>query len=83
MLLYLLDIAAGISMKMNDRVEDKKKYEIIGTDRAIVSVYEEKFVVMNCKIQGETMILEKETYQLEQMTEVPIEYKEFAYVICE
>ena len=83
MLLYLLDIAAGISMKMNDRVEDKKKYEIIGTDRAIVSVYEGRFVVMNCKIQGETMILEKGTYQLEQMTGVPIEYKEFAYVICE
>lgn len=83
MLLYLLDIAAGISMKMNDRVEDKKKYEIIGTDRAIVSVYEGRFVVMNCKIQGETMILEKGTYQLEQMTGVPIEYKEFTYVICE
>ena len=82
MFLYVLDVAAGISMKMNDQIEDKKKYEIIGTDQAVVSVYEDQFVVMDCKIQGEKMILEKGKYQLREMTGVPIVYQEFASVIC-
>ena len=53
MLIYISNIITGISMKMNYQVSDKKDYEIIGMNQAIVSVYDDKFVVMNCKIQDE------------------------------
>ena len=82
MLIYISNIITGISIKMNYQASDKKDYEIIGMNQAIVSVYDDKFVVMNCNIQDEEMILEKGKYQLEQMTGVPIVYKEFTKVIC-
>lgn len=82
MIIYLLNIATGISVKMNYQISDKKDYEIIGMNQAIVSAYDDKFVVMNCKIQDDKMILEKGKYQLEQMVGVSIVYKEFAKVIC-
>ena len=64
-------------------VSNKKNYEVIEDNRAIVSCYEGKFVVMDCKIQGETLILNKGTYRLEEMTGKSISYHQYEKVVCE
>lgn len=64
-------------------VNIKKKYEVIEGNRAIVSCYEGKFAVMDCKIQGETLVLNKGTYRLEEMTGKSIRYHQYEKVVCE
>ncbi|MCM1399191.1 MAG: hypothetical protein NC225_06870 [Clostridium sp.] len=68
---------------MNYEINDKVAYEVIEQNRAIVSNYEGKFVVMNCEIQDEIIILKKGTYSLEEMTGVSITYHKYEKVICE
>lgn len=74
LLIYMLNTAIGVTIKMNYDISDKKSYEVIEQNRAIVSNYDGKFVVMDCEIQGETIILKKGTYSLEEMTGVSITY---------
>ena len=78
-----MNVATGIAIKMNYEISDKKSYEVIEQNRAIVSNYDGKFVVMDCEIQGETIVLKKGTYSLEEMTGVSITYHEYEKVICE
>ena len=61
----------------------KLAYEIIEQDRAIISEYDGKFVVMDCEIQDETIILKKGTYSLEEVIGVSITYHEYEKVVCE
>lgn len=82
LLLYVSSAALGISVKMNYKISDKKAYEVIEQDRAIIENYDGKFVVMDCEIQNETIILNKGTYSLEEMTGVSITYHEYETVIC-
>lgn len=56
LLLYVLNVATGIAIKIDYEISDKKAYEVIEQNRAIVSNYDGKFVVMDCEIQGETII---------------------------
>lgn len=81
--LYVSNMVMGITSKINYEISDKKAYETIEQDRAIVSVYDGKFVVMDCQIQDETIILKKGTYSLEEMTGVSITYHEYEKVVCE
>ena len=83
LLLYVMNVATGIAIKMDYEISDKKSYEVIEQNRAIVSNYDGKFVVMDCEIQGETIILKKGTYSLEEMTGVSITYHKYEKVICE
>lgn len=83
LILYVLDAAIGIGIKISYKIDDKKAYEVIEQNRAIVSDYDGKFVVMNCEIQGETLILKKGTYSLEEITGVSITYHKYEEVICE
>lgn len=83
LLLYVLNVATGIVIKIDYEISDKKAYEVIEQNRAIVSNYDGKFVVMDCEIQGETIILKKGTYSLEEMTGVSITYHKYEKVICE
>lgn len=83
LLLYVSNMVMGITSKINYEISDKKAYETIEQDRAIVSVYDGKFVVMDCQIQDETIILKKGTYSLEEMTGVSITYHEYEKVVCE
>lgn len=71
------------AIKMDYDISDKKSYEVIEQNRAIVSNYDDKFVVMDCEIQGETIVLKKGTYSLEEMTGVSITYHKYKKVICE
>ena len=83
LILYVLNVVTGIVIKIDYEISDKKTYEVIEQNRAIVSNYDGKFVVMNCEIQGETIILKKGTYSLEEMTGVSITYHKYEKVICE
>lgn len=83
LLLYILNISTGFTIKINYEISDKRAYEVIEQNRAIISNYDGKFVVMNCKIQDETIILIKGSYSLEEMTGVSITYHEYSKVICE
>lgn len=83
LILYFASIVTGISMRMNYEIDDKKTYETINQDKVVVSEYEGKFVVMECEVQGETLILKKGTCRLEEMVGVPILYHKYDRVICE
>lgn len=83
LILYVLNVVTGIVIKIDYEISDKKTYEVIEQNRAIVSNYDGKFVVMNCEIQGETIILKKGTYSLEEMTGGSITYHKYEKVICE
>lgn len=83
LLLFVMNVATGIAIKMDYDISDKKSYEVIEQNRAIVSNYDDKFVVMDCEIQGETIVLKKGTYSLEEMTGVSITYHKYKKVICE
>ena len=52
-------------IKINCDISDKKSYEVIEQNRAVISDYNGKFVVMKCEIQDETIILKRGTYSLE------------------
>lgn len=83
LILYVLNVATGITIEISYEISDKKAYEVIEQNRAIVSNYDDKFVVMDCEIQGETIILKKGTYSMEEMTGVLITYHKYEKVICE
>ena len=83
LLIYMLNTTIGVTIKMNYDISDKKSYEVIEQNRAILSNYDGKFVVMDCEIQGETIILKKGTYSLEEMTGVSITYHKYEKAICE
>lgn len=82
-MIVIINIAVGITSVLTIDISNKKNYEVIEGNRAIVSCYEGKFVVMDCKIQGETLILNKGTYRLEEMTGKSIRYHQYEKVVCD
>lgn len=82
-MIVIINIAVGITSVLTIDISDKKKYEVIEGNRAIVSCYEGKFVVMDCKIQGEILVLNKGTYRLEEMAGKSIRYHQYEKVVCE
>ncbi len=83
LMIVIINIAVSITSVLTIDISNKKKYEVIEGNRAIVSCYEGKFVVMDCKIQGETLVLNKGTYRLEEMTGKSIRYHQYEKVVCE
>lgn len=83
LLIYISNTVIGITIKMNYDISDKKAYEVIEQNRAIISNYDDKFLVMDCEIQDETIILRKGTYRLEEMTGGTITYHIYKKVVCE
>lgn len=83
LLIYALSTAVGIVIKINYEISDKKVYEVIKPDKVIVSNYEGKFVLMNCEIQDEMLILKRGTYSLEEMTGISITSYKYEKVVCE
>ena len=43
---------SGVIFRPGYKISDKKSYEVVGGMRTIVSLYGEKFVVMECNIQN-------------------------------
>ena len=64
-IICIFNIITGFITKINYDISDKKSYEVIEQNRAIISDYNGKFVVMKCEIQDETIILKRGTYSLE------------------
>lgn len=83
LMIVIINIAVGITSVLTIDISNKKNYEVIEGNRAIVSCYEGKFVVMDCKIQGETLVLNKGTYRLEEMTGKSIRYHQYEKVVCD
>lgn len=83
LLLYISSLVVEIAIRMSYKISDKKTYEIIEQNKAIISSYDGKFVVMDCEVQDEIIILKKGTYSIEEMTGVPITYHEYQKVVCE
>ena len=81
-IICIFNIITGFMIKINYDISDKKSYEVIEQNRAIISDYNGKFVVMNCEIQDETIILKRGTYSLEEMTGSSITYHTYNKVIC-
>lgn len=81
-IIYVLNVAIGIEIRLDYDISDKKSYEVIEQNRAIISNYDGKYVVMDCKIQDNEIILKKGTYSIEEMTGVTITYREYDKVIC-
>lgn len=82
-LIYVVNMTIGITIKINYDISDKKTYEVIENNKAIVSSYDGKFVVMDCEIQDETIFLKKGMYSLEEMVGVSIICHKYDKVICE
>lgn len=81
--IYVVNVTMGIAIRINYDISDKKTYEVIENNKAIVSIYDGKFVVMDCEIQDETILLKKGMYSLEEMVEVSIICHKYDKVICE
>jgi len=75
--IYVLNVTIGIGIKMDYQIDDKKAYEVIEQNKAVVAIYDGKFVVIDCEIKDETIILEKGKYSLQEMTGVSITYHEY------
>ena len=83
LVIYLSNVITGISIKMSYQISDKKDYEVIEQNKAIVSIYDGKFVVMDCEIHDETIILKKGKYSFQEMTGVSITYHKYENAECE
>lgn len=80
LMLYVLNVTVGIGIKMNYQIDDKKRYEVIEQNKAVVAIYDGKFVVIDCEIEGDKIILEKGKYSLQEMTGVSLTYHEYEKV---
>lgn len=83
LLVYLANTVVGVGIQLRYEISDEKSYEVIEGNRAIVSTYNDKFVVMDCEVQDDTIILKKGSYRLEEMTGVSITYHKYQEVVCE
>lgn len=83
LLINISIVVMGFTTKMSYEISDKKTYEVIEQNGAIVSVYDGKFVVVDCEIQGETIVLKKGKFSLEEMTGFSITYHTYDKVVCE
>lgn len=82
MIVYFVVISCGLFVKINYNIQDKRYYETINDNKVIVSDFSDKFVVMDCDINDEILIIHKGKCTLVDMTDVNITYKEYKDVIC-
>jgi len=79
---YISLMVGGIMVYMNSEIGDKKDYEVVNGNQVIVSTYDDKFVVMNCIVDGENLSIEKGKCSLIQTEDLEVTYYEFKQVIC-
>lgn len=80
--IYFFIVIMGFTLSSTSDVSDIKDYEIINNNKVIVSVYEGKFLTMNCKINDSELVIKKGEYSLVKMEDEKITYQEFQNVIC-
>ena len=62
-----------------DTANDRRRIKNILAERE----FNYKFVVMDCGVKDDTIILKKGSYRLEEMTGVFITYHKYQEVVCE
>lgn len=82
MISFLIIVSATVLGAIFYNVSNKKMYEIVEQNRAIITEYNGKWVTMDCEVEGENLILKKGTYRLEEMTDKVITYREYQKVTC-
>ena len=80
--IYLVDMFMGMGIIVNTGIADKKSYEMLGKNNAIITEYNGLFLVMNCKVVNKSLIIKKGKYHFEEMTDKEIEYVGFDEVSC-
>lgn len=80
---FLIIFFSGVSISLNNQIEDKKIYEIIEEDQVIVANYDGKFVIMECEIQEDVLIIKKGSYHLGEIVGVKVTQQQFEEVLCE
>lgn len=79
---YAFCAVGGIMAYMGTEIEDKRTYEIISDSDVIVSTYEGMFVTMKCRVEEDTLYIDKGKCKLRGMENEEISYYEFEEVIC-
>ena len=85
-ILFCINIISGIITRSLTTIKDKVDYETIDDiegKKAIITEYEDYFVLMKCEIQGNMLILKKGSYSLETKEGKVIDYKEYEKVKVE
>ena len=80
--IYVISAVLGVITRLNV-VEKIKTYEIINNEKAIITEYNNKFVVMDCYIEGEDLILIKGNYTIEDLAGEKIKRKKYKTVRIE
>lgn len=62
-------------------ISGKKIYETINDNKAIIAEYNDKFVVMDCYIEGENLVLLKGNYAIEDLTGVKIKRRKYEMIL--
>lgn len=83
LLIFFIDFAIGFTLMLQSNVRDKKTYEFLDYNKVIVSVYDGKFVTMNCEIEGGTLHISKGECAFHEIEDADIIYYRFKEVICE
>ena len=58
----------------------KKIYETINDNKAIIAEYNDKFIVIDCYIEGENLVLLKGNYTIEDLTGVKIKRRKYEMI---
>ncbi|MDO4278962.1 MAG: hypothetical protein Q4C69_09050 [Lachnoclostridium edouardi] len=83
LIIYLADTGTGTYLGLNRQVSDKKDYETIDDNKVIITIYDDKFLIMNCNIQDNKLYIEKGQYEFREMTDVHIKYGQYREVYCQ
>lgn len=76
-LIYLLIMVIWALIFWNRGIENKRDYEIINKNKVVITTYEGKFLVMDCKIDGQRLYIEKGNYSFMEMSGFNMEYVKF------
>ena len=83
MSIYLIEVSLGIWLVLASDISDKKIYEVIKSDnKVIVEEYNGRFIIMNCEINDDKLLIEKAKYSFIDITGVEITYCKYKDVEC-
>lgn len=77
--IYVIICFLGIAASFNS-IRGKKIYETINDNKAIIAEYNDKFVVIDCYIEGENLVLLKGNYTIEDLTGVKIKRRKYEMI---
>lgn len=80
-IIFAINISIGLGSIASRDISNKRKYEVLNNQRVIIAVYNNQFVVMNCKIKDKELFIKKnEGYELIDMKGKRVNYIKFEEV---